>query len=120
MKAKVDEKAEADRKARLSAAKAKAERDKAKADADKAKADFDKSIEDEKARRAVATQPPPQKAATPEVRHPQDACADRPNFISREICLGRECQRPEKFNLPFCVDRRARQNSNPGAGNSSP
>ena len=123
--------AEASRKVNLAAAKAKADREKsiaeldkakadaakAKAEAGKAKADADKAIAIAAATAAKPAPAPVQSA----IRHPQDACADRPNFISREICLGRECERPEKFDLPFCRDRRARnQSTNPVGGSSNP
>ncbi len=34
------------------------------------------------------------------------SCADRPNFISREICLTRVCGRAENEREPLCVERR--------------
>lgn len=40
---------------------------------------------------------------------PQQACADRSNFISRGICESRECEKPEHLSLKFCVDMRARR-----------
>lgn len=40
---------------------------------------------------------------------PQQACADRTNFISRGICESRECEKPERANLKFCSDMRARR-----------
>ena len=40
---------------------------------------------------------------------PQQACADRSNFISRGICEARECEKPDRINLKFCSDMRARR-----------
>lgn len=121
-------KAEADRNARTAAVKAKLEREKAtaelekaKADTTKAKADAEKAKAEAAAAVAAVTANKPTAPAAQAIRSPQDACADRPNFISREICLGRECERPEKYDLPFCRDRRARnQSNNPVGGSSAP
>ena len=43
------------------------------------------------------------------MQSPQQACADRSNFISRGICESRECERPERANLKFCIDMKARR-----------
>jgi hypothetical protein len=46
---------------------------------------------------------------------PQQVCADRPNFISRGICESRECDKPERAGVQFCIDmheRRSRRDSN--------
>lgn len=40
---------------------------------------------------------------------PQQACADRSNFISRGICESRECEKPERASLKFCIDMKARR-----------
>ena len=40
---------------------------------------------------------------------PQQACADRTNFISRGICEARECEKPERTSLKFCADMLARR-----------
>lgn len=45
----------------------------------------------------------------PTMLTPQQACADRSNFISRGICESRECEKPERANLKFCVDMRERR-----------
>lgn len=60
-------------------------------------------------------------ATSPDVKHelprsislkhalptPQQVCADRTNFISRGICESRECAKPERATLKFCVDMHA-------------
>jgi predicted Zn-dependent protease len=54
---------------------------------------------------APVPQPPasqPAAAAAGVVQSPEEFCADRGNFISRNICIRRECERPEKKTLPFC------------------
>lgn len=51
--------------------------------------------------------PRPQQQAL--LQSPQQACADRSNFISRGICESRECERPERANLKFCIDMKARR-----------
>ena len=48
-------------------------------------------------------------APLPAQQTPQQACADRSNFISRGICESRECDKPEHLSLKFCVDMRARR-----------
>lgn len=45
----------------------------------------------------------------PAMLTPQQACADRSNFISRGICESRECEKPERATLKFCVDMRERR-----------
>ncbi len=40
---------------------------------------------------------------------PREACADRSNFISRGICESRECEKPERATLKFCVDMHERR-----------
>ena len=40
---------------------------------------------------------------------PQQVCADRSNFISRGICEARECEKPERVSLKFCIDMLARR-----------
>ncbi len=42
-------------------------------------------------------------------RSPQQACADRPNFISRGLCESRECEKPEQARLAFCVQMHERR-----------
>lgn len=42
-------------------------------------------------------------------RTPQQACADRSNFISRGLCESRECEKPEQAGLSFCVQMRERR-----------
>ena len=50
-----------------------------------------------------------QKPVIPEQKTPQQVCADRPNFISRGICEARECEKPEREGLPFCIDMNERR-----------
>ncbi|EGF30859.1 hypothetical protein IMCC9480_677 [Oxalobacteraceae bacterium IMCC9480] len=50
-----------------------------------------------------------QKAIVIEQKSPQQVCADRPNFISRGMCEAYECEKPERANLPFCIDMHARR-----------
>ena len=45
----------------------------------------------------------------PMLQSPQQACADRSNFISRGICESRECEKPERANLKFCIDMHDRR-----------
>ena len=44
---------------------------------------------------------------TPPKGTPQELSSDRPNAISRNICIDRECQRSDHHNLPFCQGFRA-------------
>lgn len=129
VEAEIRAKAEADRIARLAAAKAKVEREKyaaaekKRADTEKAKADADRLAAQMAAAQANPGRPASPAATPPAqvVRSPQEACADRPNFISREICLSRECERPEKAGLAFCRERIFRtQSPGQGASNSAP
>ncbi|GAA4034623.1 hypothetical protein [Actimicrobium antarcticum] len=48
-------------------------------------------------------------AAAMDSRTPQQLCADRSNFFSRAICEARECEKPERATLPFCVDMQERR-----------
>jgi predicted Zn-dependent protease len=50
--------------------------------------------------------PLPEATASAGAQSPEAFCADRTNFISRNLCLRRECDRPEKKDLPFCVNLR--------------
>lgn len=45
----------------------------------------------------------------PMLQTPQQACADRSNFISRGICESRECEKPERATLKFCIDMHERR-----------
>lgn len=45
----------------------------------------------------------------PVFQTPQQACADRSNFISRGICESRECEKPERASLKFCIDMHERR-----------
>ena len=47
--------------------------------------------------------PPPARAAA---SNPADACRDKV-FISRELCLAEQCDKPAARNHPLCVQRRA-------------
>ncbi|WP_337786100.1 serine/threonine-protein kinase [Ramlibacter lithotrophicus] len=47
--------------------------------------------------------PPP---ARPAASNPADACRDKV-FISRELCLAEQCDKPAARNHPLCVQRRA-------------
>lgn len=42
---------------------------------------------------------------------PQQACADKANFIGRAICESLECARPEHAQTPYCVKMRATQDA---------
>lgn len=44
-----------------------------------------------------------------DLRSPQQVCAERPNFISRNLCETRECKRPDRANHPYCIALNERQ-----------
>lgn len=53
----------------------------------------------------TAPQAPVQAAAAPvppKEKGPKEACADRPNFISRQLCESRKCAEPQFANDPYC------------------
>ncbi|RVT87937.1 serine/threonine protein kinase [Inhella crocodyli] len=60
---------------------------------------------------AVATAPPIVSPAAPAespasaagMEDPQAACADRSNFLAREFCVARRCERPQFEKHPVCV-----------------
>ena len=58
---------------------------------------------------AVAEESRP--VAVPERRGPDDICADR-NFITRPMCIFKECEKPTFAGLPFCVENRRRLQEN--------
>lgn len=86
----------------------------------KVNAETERAMADASPVRVAAETAPAGQAPPPTIRMPQDACADRPNFISRNICLDRECQQPEKYELQFCRDLRAQRNTIPGSSGVSP
>jgi hypothetical protein len=43
---------------------------------------------------------------------PRELCADRPNFISRDLCESRACKSPEWINHPYCINLRDREERN--------
>lgn len=58
---------------------------------------------------AIAAAPP----VVSDIGNPQRDCADRTNLVSRAICEGRQCARPEFLNHSYCVALRSRA---PAAG----
>ncbi len=47
---------------------------------------------------------------------PQELCAEESNFLSRGLCEGRACGRPEWQNHPFCIKRTEDQLRRIGSG----
>ena len=47
----------------------------------------------------------PVELSRPSLRGPKDMCGDR-NFLSRAVCINRECQEPSFRALPECVEAR--------------
>ena len=52
-------------------------------------------------------------ATAPDRRGPVENCAGN-NFLTRPMCIYQECQKPEHFRLPYCVENRRRQQENAG------
>jgi type IV secretory pathway VirB10-like protein len=72
----------------------------------------------EEAKRAEAEQLAAAKAAAPRgPASPEELCADRANFFSRNSCEARACQQPEWQNHASCVRRKEElQRTIPGGG----
>jgi len=51
-------------------------------------------------------------ASVPVQRGPKDACADRPNPISRAICERRECEKAFNAKNPYCEQYTKQPQSN--------
>ncbi len=51
--------------------------------------------------------------SSPDRRGPVENCASN-NFLTRPMCIFQECQKPEYFRLPYCVENRLRLHENAG------
>ncbi|MFC3108015.1 hypothetical protein ACFQAT_10925 [Undibacterium arcticum] len=69
------------------------------------KRDQEERIKREEAQQRRSQQPV---AAAPAAVSPQQACAGSSNFISRGLCEGRECAKPQWAGLQYCVDMKER------------
>ena len=68
-----------------------------------------REAEEVRRRTQQQAQPVPLPAQPQGPRTPQEACAGRPNLISRGVCETRACERPEFRDQAYCVQMRERR-----------